>query len=170
MKIYEEVLSEELLDLCKKDVLEKQKESVWKPSSFFWDHEILHNIDGSCMVAQIDDNNILNLLTEELSIAFQIYEYDTLDFQYYIWDSYSGISPHDDSRYKFGATVYLNSNILDDGGLFIWQDSECPDHFYRCINPQENMMIVNDNKESHLVTTISPHAKQYRYTIQVWGK
>jgi len=170
MKIYSEVLSEDLLDLCKKDVLEKQKESVWHPSSFFWDYEILRNVDGSCFTTRITDVRIINLLTQELSIAFANYEYDNLTFQYYIWDSYSAISQHSDSSYNFGATLYLNSNSIDDGGLFIWQDDECPDNFYRCLNPQENMMVVNDEKQTHLVTQVSPHSKQYRYTIQIWGK
>jgi len=170
MKIYSEVLSEDLLDLCKKDVLEKQKESVWHPSSFFWDYNILHNVDGCCFVTPINNIKIKNLLIEELSIAFKDYAYDTLIFQYYIWDSYSAISQHSDYIYNFGATLYLNSNFIDDGGLFIWQDDECPDNFYRCLNPQENMMVVNDEKQSHLVTQVSPHSKQYRYTIQIWGK
>ena len=170
MKIYSEVLPQELLNLCKEDVLKKQKESVWQPNQFFWDKNILKNIDGACYVAKITDNKLKNLLTAELSIAFSNYDYDFLDFQYYIWDSYSGISAHDDSLYQFGATLYLNSNILENGGLFIWQDEECPENFYRCINPQENMMVVNDNRENHLVTHVSPHAKEYRYTLQIWGR
>jgi hypothetical protein len=116
------------------------------------------------------DEKIKKLLETELSIAFESYDYEGLDFQYYIWDSYSGISPHDDVVYKFGATLYLNSNSIYFGGLFVWQDEECPDNFYRCLNPQENMMVVNDNRELHFVTTISPHAIEYRYTIQIWGR
>jgi hypothetical protein len=169
MKIYSDVLSDELLDLCKKDIVQKQKENIWQPSSFFWDYQILRNVDGCCLTTDIIDNTIKDLLTSELSIAFKDYNYSNLIFQYYIWDSYSGISQHDDFQHNFGATIYLNSNILDDGGLFVWQDEECPDNFYRALNPQENMMVVNDNMEIHLVTTVSPHSKQYRYTIQIWG-
>jgi hypothetical protein len=170
MKIYSEVLSEDLLDLCKKDVLKKQKQLVWGSSCFKWDHNLQKNIDGVCLHCFITDKKIKNLLEAELSIAFKNYDYNELDYQYYIWDSYSGISPHDDSIYKFGATLYLNSNCIYSGGLFVWQDNECPENFYRCLNPQENMMVVNDNREMHFVTTISPHAIEYRYTIQIWGR
>lgn len=170
MKIYTEVLSEELLNLCKEDVIEKQKQLVWGSSSFKWDHNLQKNIDGACLFADITNQKIKSLLETELSIAFSSYNYEVLDLQYYIWDSYSGISPHDDAIYKFGATLYLNSNSIYSGGLFVWQDDECPDNFYRCLNPQENMMVVNDNKELHFVTTISPHAMEYRYSIQIWGR
>ena len=169
MKIYTEVLSEELLNVCKEDVLKKQNQPVWESSCLKWDNKLLENIDGTCLFSEITDVKIKNLLTSELSIAFVNYDYDELIYQYYIWDSYSGIAPHNDTVYKFGATLYLNTNYLTDGGLFVWQDNECPDNFYRCLNPQENMMVVNDSKEEHFVTSISPHSKEYRYTIQIWG-
>ena len=159
MKIYSEVLSEELLNICKEDVLNKQKEGV----------NLLKNIDGTCLFCEITDIKLKNLLTSELSIAFTNYDYDELIYQYYIWDSYSGTAPHDDAVYKFGSTLYLNSNNLINGGLFVWQDEECPENLYRCLNPQENMMVVNDSRELHFVTSISPHSKEYRYTIQIWG-
>jgi hypothetical protein len=170
MKIYTEVLTEELLNLCKEDLLKKQNQPIWASNCLNWDHNLLENIDGTCLFSGINDTKIENLLTSELSIAFVNCDYNELIYQYYIWDSYSGISPHYDNEYKFGATLYLNSNSIIDGGLFIWKDEESPDDFYRCLNPQENMMVVNDNKEIHFVTPISPHAKEYRCTIQIWGK
>ena len=170
MKIYTEVLSEKLLTLCKDDLLKKQNEPIWKSSCLTWQHYLLQNIDGTCLITEINDIKIKKLLTSELSIAFVNYNYDELFYQYYMWDSYSGICPHTDSNYKFGATLYLNSNSVIDGGLFVWKDEGSPDDFYRCLNPQENVMVVNDNKELHFVTPISPHSKKYRCTIQIWGK
>jgi hypothetical protein len=170
MKIYTEVLSQELLKICKEDILKKQKEYVWASNSFNWDPMLLENIDGTCLFTLINDTKIKELLNSELSIAFTNYNYDELYYQYYIWDSYSGIASHNDGNFKFGATLYLNSNLINSGGLFLWKDEECPDNFYRCLNPQENMMVVNDSKEEHFVTSISPHAKEYRYTIQIWGE
>ena len=170
MKIYEEVLSKEHLHLCKEDIVKKQKQQVWESSSLRWESWLLKNIDGTCVFTNITDDTIKKILTSELSIAFINYDYTELVYQYYIWDSYSGIAPHNDGDYKFGATLYLNTNYLTDGGLFVWKDDECADNFYKCINPQENMMVVNDSKEEHFVTPISPHAKQYRYTIQIWGE
>ena len=170
MQIYSEVLSKDLLELCKKDLLEKQKKPVWSSSSLTWDYDVIRNIDGCCISTSITDENIIASLNEELRPATQNLQYDEIRYIYNIWDSYSGLSLHDDSIYSFAATIYLNSNELCDGGLFIWQDCECPENFYRCLNPQENMMVINDNHEKHFVTHISPHSKQYRYTIQVWGK
>lgn len=169
MKIYTEVLSEKLLTLCKDDLLKQQMKPIWKSSCLVWDHNLLDNIDGSCLSSEITDITITNLLTSELSIAFANYNYDKLIYQYYIWDSYSGISPHNDEKFKFGSTLYLNSNLVIDGGLFVWKDKESPDNCYQCLNPQENVMVVNDDNEIHFVTPVSPHATKYRCTIQIWG-
>jgi len=169
MKIYTEVLPKELLNLCREDVIKNQHEHIWASSSLRWSSDLLNNVDGTCLSTSIENKKIVYSLTEELLIAFENYDFDDLIFQYYIWDSYSAISPHNDTLYKFGATLYLNSNDICDGGLFVWQDEECPENFYRCLHPQENMMVVNDSKQTHFVTPISPHSKEYRYTIQIWG-
>ena len=31
-------------------------------------------------------------------------------------------------------------------------------------------MVVNDNRELHMVTHVSPYSTDLRYTIQIWGQ
>lgn len=172
MKIYTEVLSESLLYKCKDDLVNnKLKQPVWSSSSNIWDFKLLKNIEGVCIQTLITDNEIIENLKEELSPAFEELNYKDLTFQYYVWDSHSGISLHNDYSYSFGSTIYLNKTFCpEDGGLFLWRDSECPtERVYKALVPDENMMVLNDEKEYHLVTPVSPHAKEYRCTIQIWG-
>ena len=38
----------------------------------------------------------------------------------------------------------------------------------KAITPKRNMMVLNDNREFHSVTPISPLCKEFRCTIQIW--
>jgi|DEB0MinimDraft_6_1074348.scaffolds.fasta_scaffold00730_7 hypothetical protein len=173
MKIFIDVLSDQLLDACKTDLISnKVKENVWGSSSFRWEPSLLKNIDGPCMMTPITDKSIVEKLEEELSVIFKNYTYNSLAFQYYIWDSYSAISDHNDHDYIFGATLYLNTSETYDGGLFMWkseEDEQCEIDMFRCVVPEENMIIINDEKQLHMVTPISPHAKDFRCTIQIFA-
>ena len=40
----------------------------------------------------------------------------------------------------------------------------------RALSPSKNTLVLNDEKEVHFVTTISPECPQYRVTLQIWGK
>ena len=74
------------------------------------------------MTALITNESIVERLEKELSVIFKNYNYNSLSFQYYIWNSYSGISLHTDEDYVFGAVLYLNTNSVHDGGLFMCID------------------------------------------------
>ena len=52
------------------------------------------------------------------------------------------------------------------GGLFVWKDDNSD--IMKAIAPQKNMMILNDEKQHHLVTSISPLSQEFRITIQIW--
>ena len=169
MKIYYNVLSENLLNICKNDLLEKQKHPIWSPNIFNWDSDLVFKLDGICLSARIENKVIVTSLTQELYSGPLKNLKGKISYQYYIWNSYSGIQPHDDHSYEFGATIYLNSNEIQDGGLFLWQDGHCKENFYKCLNPQENMMVVNDNKQDHFVIPVSPHREEPRYTIQIFS-
>jgi len=173
MKIFVDALSDELLEACKTDLVSnKIKEEVWGSSLFKWETDLLKNIDGPCMTTPITNESIVERLEKELSVIFKNYNYNSLSFQYYIWNSYSGISLHTDEDYVFGAVLYLNTNSVHDGGLFMWkteEDYENEIDFFKCLVPEENLIIVNNEKELHMVTPISPHAKDFRCTIQIFA-
>ena len=38
----------------------------------------------------------------------------------------------------------------------------------KAIAPKRNMMVLNDKREFHSVTPISPLCKEFRCTIQIW--
>lgn len=170
MKFYYNVLSQELLNICKDDILQKEKEHIWGSSFSDWHSDLLTNINGSCLMTHISDEKIKISLTQELfSGALKNFN-GILSYQYYVWNPYSAIHYHDDHCYEFGATIYLNSNNIEDGGLFLWKDKYSSENFYKCLNPQENMMVLNDNKENHFVTSVSPYRKERRYTIQIFSR
>jgi hypothetical protein len=170
MKIYEEVLSERLFNACRNDVVEKTKKSCWRSNHFFWEEKIMINVDGVCTVTPLDDKQLLEDLAIELGPIFKDHVCNELIFQYYIWHSYSAISSHSDGKYKFGATLYLNTpSSTSDGGLFVWKDDECPENFFKAILPKENMLVLNDETQEHFVTQVSPHCEDMRCTIQIWG-
>tara|TARA_B100002019_G_scaffold19425_1_gene14969 strand:+ start:430 stop:954 length:525 start_codon:yes stop_codon:yes gene_type:complete len=173
MKIFIDVLSDELLDACKTDLISnKIKENVWGSSSFRWNPHLLENIDGSCITTPITNKSIIKRLEDELSVVFKKYNYNSLSFNYYIWDSYSGISGHTDKNHVFGATLYLTNSDVCDGGIFMWKSEEEEQSeidIFRCVVPKENMLTVNDQAQTHTVTPISPHAKDYRCTIQIFA-
>ena len=52
------------------------------------------------------------------------------------------------------------------GGLFVWKDDDSD--IMKAIAPQKNMMVLNDEKQHHLVTSISPLSKEFRVTLQIW--
>ena len=85
---------------------------------------------------------------------------------YHIWQPNSGIAIHDDGSYRFGATIYLNPEWHPNyGGWFIWRDKDIDE--WKVILPIENTMVVNIDKEEHLVTPVTQN--QFRVTVQIWG-
>ena len=54
------------------------------------------------------------------------------------------------------------------GGLFVWKDDNSD--IMKAIAPQKNMMVLNDKKQHHFVTSISPLIQEFRITIQIWTK
>ena len=80
----------------------------------------------------------------------------------------SGIACHSDECYESGATIYLNDWNMNFGGLFVWKDDNSD--IMKAIVPQKNMMVLNDEKQNHIVTSVSSLSKGYRLTIQIWTK
>ncbi len=57
---------------------------------------------------------------------------------------------------------------MDHADLNLDEDPNKTD-VYRAVLPEQNMLVLNDCSESHLVTTVAHDTPEYRYTIQIWG-
>ena len=169
MKIYKNCISDALFRQCVEKVRENAVIQKWASSSLCWTPEIKKNITGSCLFCEVDEN-LSNKLRDELKSYLP--EHKKLIFQFYIWQNDAGISIHDDTRYKFGATLYLNPDWhVNWGGLFVWYDSLEDYHEGRaqCLTPRGKTLVVNDEKQLHLVTPVSSTSPEIRVTVQIWG-
>lgn len=163
MKLIKNVLDQETMNNVKKDINESFSQNVWTSSQLLWPKNILKKVTGDCSICYVKESiaeQIKNCLVGKLPPA------EKFIFQYYIWKQNSGISLHDDSGYKYGATIYLNNDWdINAGGIFIWKESD----ELKAFCPEYNSMILNDKQEFHLVTAVSPLASEFRHTIQIWG-
>ena len=168
MKIIKNVLSENLYNDCIKDLRTKLDSSCWASSSFRWDKNIRDKISGVCIMTMVSPA-IRVLLDKELKSYLP--KYNQLMCQYYVWQPHAGISRHNDKAHKFGATIYLNEKWSpNDGGWFIWEDTKTKNTgIYKSLLPKKNVMILNNKREEHLVTSVSSGCLENRYTIQIWG-
>tara|TARA_B000000565_G_scaffold109979_1_gene82520 strand:+ start:74 stop:577 length:504 start_codon:yes stop_codon:yes gene_type:complete len=163
MKIHRNVLSEELLEHCIQELVELSKERTWGSSTLIWSRDLLEGISGSTLktfVTPVTKEKIIKCISK--------YYPDDIEYnmQYYIWQQNSGISCHSDECYESGATIYLNDWNMNFGGLFVWKDDNSD--IMKAIAPQKNMMVLNDKKQHHFVTSISPLIQEFRITIQIW--
>jgi len=168
MKFYKDFLSEELYQTCYEDLISKLNSEDWKYTRLTWSEpNVTNGTTGSVLSSSVSDK-VQNLIYDRFSTIVDISEYNSIKMEYYIWQPYSGLSLHDDEGYGMAATIYLNENWdVDYGGMFMWKDSLEPELF-KAIPPIKKMMVLNDEKESHMVSTISPLSPSLRSTIQVW--
>lgn len=165
MQIFKNALSESLFSACTQDVDQRIKLNVWQSNQFFWPKTIIEGITGSTLITDVPEA-LTNCIAAELKQYLP--KHNTLRCMYYVWQHNSGINLHDDSHVKFAGTIYLNEDWdLNDGGLFIWKDKVTEE--LNVISPQRNTLVVNNSLEKHLVTTVSPCAKNFRFTIQIFG-
>jgi len=169
MKIYTDVLPQQLLFDCTAQLESMLEERVWVSSTFTW-KGVNNSACGDVLVAHVPQN----LVTQLNSILHKTYflsHTKEILYQFYIWNKFSNIDVHDDQLYSFGATIYLNSIWeANCGGFFVWKDKEeKTDYTFKAICPKQNMMVVNDTAELHAVTTISPYVTNPRFSIQIWG-
>ena len=169
MKIYEDVLPYKLLQKCIEELRSSLKSKVWGISNLFWDDALKVGLVGNVSMKHLPDELSLEV-HEVVSKYFSKIGNDFM-YQYYIWNKMAGISNHDDGRYAEGATLYLNE-IWDPnwGGLFVWKDkNEKKEYKLNAICPKQNMLIINDEQEMHLVTPVAPTIPHIRVTIQIWN-
>ena len=68
---------------------------------------------------------------------------------------------------KCAAKVWWKNEMdVPHGGMFVWNDDDTD--IMKAIAPQKNMMVLNDEHQTHSVTPISPLSKEFRITIQIW--
>ena len=164
MKIIKNALSDTLFQKCKEEINEKLPKNVWASSTMIWPPELRQGISGNTMASMMSPETT-ELIKQE--IKEYIPECEVVA-QYYIWQPHSGIAMHNDQSRKFGATIYMNEKWHpNSGGWFIWQDKNTEE--WNTILPEENVMVVNDTSENHLVTSVAPDGFAIRITIQIWG-
>ena len=109
----------------------------------------------------------LDVIEPFLRAGMHIQSLDRLSVQFCIWYRGSSINWHNDYKYMWASTIYLNSHWrTEDGGLFMFQDQNSAE--YEVVVPRRNRCVINDGHEHHHVTQISMNAQTPRYTIQVW--
>tara|TARA_R100000315_G_scaffold54213_1_gene28065 strand:- start:35 stop:562 length:528 start_codon:yes stop_codon:yes gene_type:complete len=166
MKRLSKVLTDKLLQDIRVQISEIHNEETWQ-ASFAWGTELTKGFSGCCLSTGIEGEIKERILKEIQSFLPECQEYI---LQYYIWQQHSGIAVHDDSGKVFGATIYLNDTWQpENGGIFLYKDKEKPGPEWTALLPEHNTMVINDNKEQHMVTSVSPYSTDLRYTIQIWG-
>jgi hypothetical protein len=168
MKIYEDVLPPALLNKCIEELRSSQDSHVWGASNLYWEEILKVGIVG---------NTSIRHLPEELSLEVHqaLGKYfskigNEFMYQYYIWNKMAGVSNHHDGKYSEGATLYLNETWDPNwGGIFVWKDKgEKKEYKLNALCPKQNTLVVNNEKETHLVTPVSPISPYVRITIQIW--
>lgn len=163
MRVINSCLSNSLLKRCQSEINENNN---WSSSTLKWAPVLREGICGSTLTKECSSKTTSDLLAELKSYLPQV---TSIVAQYYIWQPMSGIAIHNDGGHKIGATIYLNERWHpNNGGWFVWYDEEIKE--WKTILPKENLLVINDNKEDHLVTPL-PAASNYavRQTIQIWG-
>ena len=104
MQIYHNVLSQELIQDCWKEVEYLSKQKVWSSSSTTWGEGTMQGVTGSTLITKVPtttENKIIECISK-------YYPNDTeYIIQYFIWQNNSGIAFHSDGNYRSGATIYL---------------------------------------------------------------
>ena len=170
MKIYEDVLPKNLLKKCIEELRSSRDSHAWGISSLFWDDTLKVGLVGNVSMRHLPEE-LASEVHEVLGKYFSKIG-DKFVYQYYIWNKMSGISSHYDGDHAEGGTLYLNDEWDSNwGGLFVWKDkNEKREYKFNAICPKQNMLIINDDTEMHLVTPVAPTIPYIRTTIQIWNQ
>jgi hypothetical protein len=170
MKIFNNAISDNLQQECIQEIKQNSQKRVWTSSSIGWPEVVRSNIVGSCISCDVSAD-----LSKQIEHQIKQYlpEHQNLILQFYVWQYNSGISLHDDHTYKFGATLYLNNSWhVNWGGIFLWYETMQDLEHGNCLGliPQGKTLVVNDERQLHLVTPVSSSSPSFRITIQIWGE
>lgn len=169
MRIYTDVLPQQLLLDCNTQLKSMLRERVWVSSTFHW-KGVNNSACGDVLTAFVPQN-LVTQLDSILRKTYFLSHIGEITYQFYAWNKLSNIDVHDDRIYSFAATIYLSSMKPNYGGFFVWKDKEeKTDYTFKAICPKQNMMLVNDTAEPHAVTLVSPYVTNPRFSIQIWGR
>lgn len=164
MLFYRNVLGDQTIQNTVQETKAKFTEPVWRVNQLFWQKQLLEGINGAVYIAYPSEQ-LRDMIVKD--IAHLLPPCNALGIDLCIWDKGSALNIHNDSKYNFGATIYLNQNWkINYGGLFGYEQ----DDQFRIFVPEFNTMVINNSSKSHFVTPISYSAPEYRVTIQIWGE
>ena len=166
MLVFKNVLSDNTIKDVHIDISNKLHGRCWSLSEFNWQPELKYGITGICASAAVESPIFERIVCDIESHLPQTYTH--LLMSYYVWTRNSGIASHTDQSpmYSFGASLYLNRDWDENaGGLFVYDDNDIK----KVIVPEFNLMVVNDNLTSHMVTSVSPLVNEPRLSLQIWG-
>ena len=164
MKTFPNFLDKNVIYFAHAEVNQFKFESRWSSSQNFWPRELLND----AVIGNVSQTTASPRLTDIVAnvIAPYIPKWKNLIVQHYIWHPLSGINLHEDSRYSFGATIYLTQEWNNNwGGLFVYEDGD----ELRVLAPTFNSINITTKNLRHMVTAVSPLAPYPRYTLQIWG-
>jgi len=165
MKFFENVLKEETLFIVNSELNNNMKKAVWNSSRLVWQNTLTSNNSGAVLTKPVSEA-CKNKVVEDVKTF--VPNTEKIFINMHIWDLGSGIALHDDASYKFASTLYLNSNWHPNyGGWFIWKDEK---EKWNAFLPEHNNLVLNDNKQYHTVTPISPTSPELRLTLQIFGE
>lgn len=142
-----------------------EKTDVCKTNYSFWDNRI---VKASSAILIFDlpksiENTLVNRVKE---LHEEIGQCKKVFVMYYKMMPGAYIPWHNDSKWSFGMTVYLNKNWdRDFGGYFAFAH----DNQIRCLPPEYNNAIFVSTPLEHCVFQIAPDAPP-RTTIQIFGR
>ena len=168
MKIVNNALSDSLLLKLLQETENKKQLPCWTPSDFFkWNAaQIQKGFAGTFLQTLLNNKDLQKELEVELRPHLPTFRALTVYHQ--IWLKNSGIYHHDDGHVDFGVTVYLTEEWdMSDGGIFMWEDRDSKE--FKTLCPTFNTVVVNDRRETHMVTPVSPLTQKLRSTLQIWG-
>ena len=170
MKLIQNALTSELFAETVSTINSHSNEFCWKPNRFFWPEDLMDGMYGSVVVALAPEEYNQKLIEDLEGV---IPEFDELECLFCCFDRGSGIGVHSDNdQYKWTGTIYLNADWnINYGGAFTWKPKDADYNFmWRTAIPEQNLLVINDENEEHMVTPVSPYAKEERFTVQIWAK
>lgn len=168
MKIFKNFISEETYKICYDDLISKLSLESWAYTALKWkEPRVLNGVTGSVLSSTLS-KHVYEILHNQFSLVMDLTPFNQIVMEYYIWQPNSGLALHNDAVYNMASTIYLNENWnVDYGGIFMWKENNY-DELFKAVCPTKNMMILNDEHQQHMVTTVSPLSPDLRSTIQVW--
>ena len=174
MKIHENVLPLSLLNKCIDELVSYEKAQVWGISNCFWEEGLKEGLSGTVSMTMVSKeiSSEIHTVLEKYFSKIMGEDYNIM-YQYYIWNKLSGIASHNDAAYELGATLYLNKTWdINFGGLFVWKEKgeKISGYKLNALCPKQNMLVINDECEEHVVTPTAHNIPYPRITIQIWAK